>query len=1057
MTTHPAHTDDITLAGAGTMGALMRGFDWVASPLGPVEHWPPCLRSAVNLCLHSQFPMVIFWGPELRVLYNDAYRVILVDKHPTALGQPAQQIFPEVWDTIRPLLHGVVHSGQATAAHDLLLPLVSEGVPHERYFSFSYSPIVDEQGAVRGVFCPVTETTERVLGERRERALRAAAEAARDQVTQVIESMTDSFVAFDRQWRITALNASGAAAMHHRREDLLGKVYWEEFPPTRETNLYPEFQRAMTARVPVVFESYYPPWACWYEVHAYPAAGGGLAVFFCDITARKAAETALTESERLWRTVAEALPALVWMSRPDGFLDYYNQRWADTTGLTVEELTGQYGYEAAWHPEDLPGIRATWNDALRTGQPYAYEGRLRCADGSYRWHLIRGFPLRDADGRLQRWFGANVDVEEQKRTALALQQSEERFRAAQEASLDAFTILRSVRDTHGEIVDFVWEYVNPRAAQLLRRPSEALVGQRLLHMLPGNQTRSALFADYVRVVETGEPYDRELSYEADGITGWFRNMTVKLRDGVANCFSDITARKQMEEALRLNEERFRVALQDSPITVFQHDRELRYTWIYNPTPGFTDERALGKTDAELLTPEYAEPLMALKRQVVDNGMSIRTVVKTADNSPIRYHDQIMEPLRDTQGHIIGLTCAAVDITARTQLELQLQEAHQRLQLHLENTPLAVIEWDNEFHVRQWSARAEQMFGWTAEEVRDKCFTDWQFVAEEDQEHASTKLQELITGNGPPNGKHYYIQENCNYTKDGRVLDCVWYNSWLYDDAGKLVSTLSFVQDVTARKQAEAEQEALLVELQRINDELQQFAHIVSHDLGEPLRTMRNFVQLLAQRTKGKLNGDAEEYMAFVTDAAQRMQQMLTDLLAYTRAGQTPEFQTVDCEAVLTRVLDALQARITECHAVITHDPLPTIPGDATRIGQVLQNLIGNALKFCEEKPPRIHLSASKEDHHWKFSVRDNGIGIDPQQTNKLFQVFQRVHGKEYAGTGIGLAICKKIVEQHGGKIWVESKPDEGSLFYFTISDMGGGGENSVLTWSRPHDCSLPSP
>ncbi len=254
--------------------------------------------------------------------------------------------------------------------------------------------------------------------------------------------------------------------------------------------------------------------------------------------------------------------------------------------------------------------------------------------------------------------------------------------------------------------------------------------------------------------------------------------------------------------------------------------------------------------------------------------------------------------------------------------------------------------------------------------------------------------------------------------------------------GRAVRILGVAQEITARKAAEAEREQLLSELQRINAELQQFAYIVSHDLGEPLRTMRSYTQLLARELIGKVEGETEEYMAFVTDAAQRMQQMLADLLAYTRAGQTPEFTAVDCEAVLTQVLSSLDTHITEHGAEITHDSLPTVRGDATRLRQVLQNLISNALKFCEAQPPRIHIAAVKEHHHYMFSVRDNGIGIDPQQSGRLFQVFQRLHARsEYPGSGIGLAICKRIVEQHGGRIWVESQPRKGSIFYFTISDM----------------------
>ena len=280
------------------MGALINAFDWTASPIGPVDTWPPSLSTLVNVALHSQFPIIIFWGPDLCMLYNDAYLPILADKHPTALGQPAREGWAEVWAIAGPMLEGVLATGQATWAEDLLLPILHDGVTSAHYFTFSYSPICDHQGYVYGVFCPVTETTERVEHARREYALRHAAETARDQVAHILESMSDSFVAFDAQWRITAVNASGAVAMHHRREDLLGKVYWEEFPPTRATNLFTEFQQAMSQRVAVTFESYYPPWQCWYDVHVYPANDGGLAVFFRDITARKHAEEALARHAR---------------------------------------------------------------------------------------------------------------------------------------------------------------------------------------------------------------------------------------------------------------------------------------------------------------------------------------------------------------------------------------------------------------------------------------------------------------------------------------------------------------------------------------------------------------------------------------------------------------------------------------------------------------------------------------------------------------------------------------------------------------------------------------
>ncbi len=259
--------------------------------------------------------------------------------------------------------------------------------------------------------------------------------------------------------------------------------------------------------------------------------------------------------------------------------------------------------------------------------------------------------------------------------------------------------------------------------------------------------------------------------------------------------------------------------------------------------------------------------------------------------------------------------------------------------------------------------------------------------------------------------------------------------------GQFTTLLIIAWDVTDRKEAEEARRHQAVELQRMNEELQQFAYIVSHDLSEPLRTMHSFTQLLARRAAGNLDEVAREFMDFITEAAQRMQQMLTDLLTYTRAGQTPALQAVDCEAVLTQVLNAVQTRIAEREAVITHDPLPTIRGDATRIGQVFQNLLSNALKFCERRPPRIHLTAVQDGAQWQFAVRDNGIGIDPQYAERIFQIFQRLHTRTaYSGTGIGLAICKKIIEQHGGRIWAESAPGHGATFFFTLPGLGVVGD-----------------
>jgi light-regulated signal transduction histidine kinase (bacteriophytochrome) len=246
--------------------------------------------------------------------------------------------------------------------------------------------------------------------------------------------------------------------------------------------------------------------------------------------------------------------------------------------------------------------------------------------------------------------------------------------------------------------------------------------------------------------------------------------------------------------------------------------------------------------------------------------------------------------------------------------------------------------------------------------------------------------------------------------------------------------------VIERKRVEEKLKLTLAELERSNQELEQFAYFASHDLQEPLRAVSSCTQLLAQRYQGKLGTDADEFIGYAVDGANRMQRLINDLLTYSRVGtHSKEYEPTDCTAVLDRTLTNLKAAIEQSSAVVTHDPLPTVMADKLYLAQLFQNLIGNAIKFHGEEPPRVHVSTEQKGNAWVFSVRDNGIGIAPRHAERIFVLFQRLHTREeYPGTGIGLAICKKIVERHGGRIWVESQPGIGTTFYFTIP-IGGKG------------------
>ena len=230
-----------------------------------------------------------------------------------------------------------------------------------------------------------------------------------------------------------------------------------------------------------------------------------------------------------------------------------------------------------------------------------------------------------------------------------------------------------------------------------------------------------------------------------------------------------------------------------------------------------------------------------------------------------------------------------------------------------------------------------------------------------------------------------------------------------------------------------------VELVEANIRLEQFAYIASHDLQEPLRMVASYLQLLEKRYRDRLDADAQEFIGYAVDGAIRMKRMIDDLLAYARAatrGQAMEI--VDCEHLLTHALSNLAIAIEDNNALITHDPLPTVMADTTQLLGVFQNLIGNAIKFHADKQPQVHISAERQGSMWVFSVRDNGIGIAPEHVERIFVVFSRLHTQaEYPGTGIGLAICKKVIERHEGRIWVESQPGEGATFFFSMPAMSG--------------------
>ena len=395
-------------------------------------------------------------------------------------------------------------------------------------------------------------------------------------------------------------------------------------------------------------------------------------------------------------------------------------------------------------------------------------------------------------------------------------------------------------------------------------------------------------------------------------------------------------------------------------------------------------------------------------------------------------EQLLEELRSLRVRLAVLEQRHAEAT-RSEEALRASEA--RFAGILSIAPNAIISINETQRITLFNRGAEQIFGYRQEEVLGQpldLLLPPRFV-ESHRGHlqnfaAAADTSRLMNQRGAIYGRR----------KDGTEFPAEASISKLDVEGGKVFTVI--LQDVTERQQAQEALTRQAEELARSNAELQQFAYVASHDLQEPLRAVASFSQLLARRYQGKLDADAHEFIGYIVEGATRMQNLINDLLAYSRVGtRGREFAPTDSSAVLDGALANLRAALEESGARVTHDSLPTVVADEVQLGQVFQNLVGNAVKFRGDQPPRVHVSAQREESAWVFSVRDNGIGIPPGHAERIFVIFQRLQGRnEYPGTGIGLAICKRAVERHGGLIWVESTPDEGSAFFFTIPDQKDG-------------------
>ncbi|MCS3799235.1 PAS domain S-box protein [Niastella sp. OAS944] len=1076
------------LSGGGEAGKLIRSIDWAANPAGNPANWPLQLQTAASIILHSHVPMFIAWGTAGTLLYNDASQPLITGSSKMAMGQPVHTILTEQWSVLAPAFEQALQ-GTPVILHNVEFMINRHGYREPVAFTFSCIPLIAATGEAGGILVTATENESNLATDQK---------SILDALLQLPIGM---LVIKKEDHKIELANEAYIKMTGRHTNDLAGKLVFEGAPELQAPRFKMFIDQAMTTGVSYV-ENGMPMQVmrngklveAYFNILFFPVQGAadtidGVIIATREVTDYELERKRMENSENYFRRLADTVPVMLWITRPDGSCTYVNQKWYDYTGQRPEDTLGR-GWLTIVHPDDADQMKTGFEEANARHVPFNLEYRIKGADGIYRWILDSGSPVFDKNGVFEGFIGSVVNIDQRKQAENAVRQREGQF--------------RQLADSMPQIVwtataDGYVDYYNKQWYLLIGEENEFGNSSFLAHVHPDDYDRC--LTSWLEVVRTGEPYEVEFRFRVKApinAYSWFlvRARPIKNENGqiikwYGTC-TDIDEVKRIEHTLRESEERFRVVVNSAPVMVWMSDPQKRFTFFNKRWLEFTGrameqelwdgwKEGIWHEDLDMGLTAYHEAFEARRdfevefrmqrndgeyRWIVCNGIPrfsydgtflgyIGSSIDIHERKTIRIQleNRVAERTQE-----ISRKNQALEETTRTLKEInqQLQQRHEELRqseeryLRMTNEveDYAIILLSKEGLIENWNKGAEKIKGYTADEAIGKHFRI--FYNHADQQH---HLPEKLIEEASVYGKSTY--EGWRIRKDGSTLWAYTVITALHNDKNDIIGFSKVTRDLTQRKLADdrlkmyAEQlEQKNRELERSNSELSSFSYVASHDLQEPLRKIQAFGNLIQQRDVSNLSDTSKDYFERMVKAAIRMQNLIDSLLEFSRTTTARKnFENTDLNALLDDVKKELGHRIEEKKAIIESSHLPTLSIIPFQFRQLLSNLISNSLKYSKEEiTPVIEIKANyvkRKDLHEKaalpgkdyfqFSVADNGIGFEQEYAEKIFDLFQRLHGRnEYSGSGIGLAICKKIVENHHGFMRAESEPGQGATFFFFI-------------------------